>query len=153
MFLAEKLTADIPAEQFARMPKGIQTNSPAWVIGHLGLYPARILARLEGKDVPTDPQGDAMFGGGSECKDDPAGTIYPPKSELMSRFNVGMQTVIEALPDIPESALNAPNPNERMRGSFPTLGAMTAFLLGGHTMMHLGQVSAWRRCMGLGPCM
>jgi hypothetical protein len=32
----------------------------------------------------------------------------------------------------------------------PTVGAAVNFMLGGHLQMHLGQVSAWRRAMGLG---
>ena len=43
------------------------------------------------------------------------------------------------------------NPNERMRAKFPTNGAMLAFYVGGHFMLHMGQLSAWRRAVGLGP--
>jgi hypothetical protein len=32
----------------------------------------------------------------------------------------------------------------------PTIGAVANFLLSAHHMMHLGQVSAWRRAVGLG---
>jgi hypothetical protein len=39
----------------------------------------------------------------------------------------------------------------RSREMFPTLGAVVAFYLGGHVMNHLGQLSAWRRCLGLPP--
>ena len=43
-----------------------------------------------------------------------------------------------------------PNPNEgRMKELFPTIGAAVTFYLGGHVQMHLGQISAWRRAMGL----
>jgi hypothetical protein len=37
-----------------------------------------------------------------------------------------------------------------MTERFPTLGSVHAFYCGGHIMMHLGQMSAWRRMMGLG---
>ena len=44
-----------------------------------------------------------------------------------------------------------PNPSGgRMTELFPTLGSMHAFYTGGHIMMHLGQISAWRRMQGLG---
>jgi hypothetical protein len=33
---------------------------------------------------------------------------------------------------------------------FPTIGGAVNFLLVGHVQMHLGQVSTWRRVMGLG---
>jgi len=38
----------------------------------------------------------------------------------------------------------------RMTDLFPTLGSLQSFYCGGHIMMHLGQVSAWRRMMDLG---
>jgi hypothetical protein len=37
-----------------------------------------------------------------------------------------------------------------MRELFPTIGSVQAFYCGGHMMMHLGQMSAWRRMEGLG---
>ena len=43
------------------------------------------------------------------------------------------------------------NPAEgRMKELFPTIGAVSAFLLSGHQMSHFGQISAWRRFVGLG---
>ena len=33
---------------------------------------------------------------------------------------------------------------------FPTKGAALGFYVGGHFMMHMGQLSAWRRAMGMG---
>jgi hypothetical protein len=33
---------------------------------------------------------------------------------------------------------------------FPTVGGAVNFLCGGHNMMHLGQISTWRRAAGLG---
>jgi hypothetical protein len=33
--------------------------------------------------------------------------------------------------------------------NWPCIGAAFNFLLSGHVMVHMGQVSAWRRCMGL----
>ncbi|MEY4102879.1 MAG: hypothetical protein RL461_81, partial [Planctomycetota bacterium] len=36
---------------------------------------------------------------------------------------------------------------------FPVLGQAVLFLCNNHQMMHLGQISAWRRVMGLGSAM
>jgi hypothetical protein len=41
-------------------------------------------------------------------------------------------------------------PDESRRERFPTVGAATNFLLNDHLMFHAGQVSAWRRAVGLG---
>ena len=43
-----------------------------------------------------------------------------------------------------------PNPTAgRARELFPTIGAVVAFYLAGHVLNHLGQLSTWRRCIGL----
>jgi hypothetical protein len=38
-----------------------------------------------------------------------------------------------------------------MKTLFPTVGAMLAFYMDGHVLMHMGQVSAWRRMQGMPP--
>ncbi len=156
MWFADSVTASIPTDTFARMPDGIKTNSPAWVIGHLGVYPGWVLSMLAGTEAVNSSDDDMageLFGHSSQCMDDVDGTKYPGKDKLLTTFNTGMQQIIEALPGASESALNAPNPSEQMRERFPTVASLTAFMVGSHCMMHLGQVSTWRRCMGLGPCM
>jgi hypothetical protein len=45
--------------------------------------------------------------------------------------------------------LLAQHPDEKARVNWPCIGAAFNFLLSGHVMVHMGQVSAWRRCMGL----
>ena len=48
----------------------------------------------------------------------------------------------------------ADNPMEgRMKEMFPTVGVAVNFLVNNHVMMHLGQISTWRRLMGLGSAM
>ncbi len=59
--------------------------------------------------------------------------------------------VIGALRSTPNDVFQQPNPVEgRTRDLFPTIGAVQACSCGGHMMMHLGQVIAWRRMEGLG---
>jgi len=40
----------------------------------------------------------------------------------------------------------------RMSEMFPTMGSAVMFMCGSHMQMHLGQISAWRRVMGMGSC-
>ncbi|MFI4854150.1 MAG: DinB family protein [Phycisphaerales bacterium JB065] len=153
--LGQLLCADIPADQFGRRPEGVSCNTPAWVIGHLSLYPERILGFIGREDlVQSDERLNELFKAGSESPDDPDGSYYPSKQELLDRFAERTQAVIEALSTVDPEVLERENPIEgRFREMFPTIGGMVAFLLGGHTMMHLGQISTWRRCMGLGSAM
>lgn len=151
---ADLVTKDIPADQFARQPEGVSTSSPAFNIGHLATYPDKLFAMI-GRPARDVSRYSELFGAGKECRDDPAGTIYPGKDELLALFFERYNALIETLPALAESELASPNPhpNERMRELFPTVGAMLAFMLLSHTFMHLGQISTWRRIMGLGPCM
>ncbi|MBX3359063.1 MAG: DinB family protein [Phycisphaeraceae bacterium] len=153
---AEKLLAGITPEMFARQPSPggalVTTNHPAFVYGHLSLYPARLMTMI-GRDadrVPHPARFEELFKAGAECRDDPEGKIYPDMESITSHFMRGTRKAIEAIPSVDPALFAQPNPAEgRARELFPTIGAAANFVLGAHVMMHLGQVSAWRRCMGL----
>lgn len=151
MGYSEALLNGIAAKDFARLPKGINTNHPAFVYGHLSVYPDKImpeigLARLS---KPDHAKWVELFDAGKECRDDPSGTIYPSMEAIVSRYRERYAALVEALPSVDESLLWAMNPNEKARDRLPTQGARLNFYLNGHTQMHLGQVSAWRRIMGM----
>jgi hypothetical protein len=56
-----------------------------------------------------------------------------------------------ALRSTPDATFEQANPaTGRMAQLFPTLGSVQAFYCGGHLMMHLGQMSTWRRIEGMG---
>lgn len=158
---AERMLKDVPAERFARKPlvrtpegeRTIETNHPAFIYGHLALYPARILAWL-GEDVAPAAVPDAwepLFAANAPCRDDPTGTIYPPMEQITSAFFRGYDALLAALPGVDDAKLAAPTPDERYREYFPTLGEALVVLVANHVSMHMGQVSVWRRCFGLGP--
>jgi DinB superfamily len=150
--LVQAMNADIPADKFARMPDGVDTNHPAWAMGHLSIYFDMVLELLGRPELakPNDAYME-LFKNGSQCKDDPNGTIYPSKDEIMSYFVERMNTTIDAVAAADGSVLSAAN-ETMMSERFPTVGAVANFMLGHHVMMHVGQISAWRRAMGLGPC-
>lgn len=151
---AEKVLSGIKPEQFARKPKGVDANHPAWVVGHLAIYPERVLEMLDRKDlVKPFPWNEKLFDAASKCEDDPNGTIYPPMEEMTSRLYESMDRLLGALAEADDKALGRQNPSEKMRDMIPTVGGMASFLVGPHPMMHFGQVSTWRRAMGYGPCM
>ena len=157
--LADRLLADIKPETFARKPRFggtvVNTNHPAFVFGHLALYPARWLsdAGLDPKPAVT-PVGFQVFAAGQECRDDEAGTIYPPMKEIVETFKRVHTAALDQLGTLSDDKLRAPNPREgRIREMFPTLDGVLMFYVTSHMMMHLGQVSAWRRCFGLGSVM
>lgn len=153
---AERLLKDVAVGQFARFarPGGVEvkSNHPAFVLGHLALYPRRIMDHLHQPAGPTEYPAsyETLFKNGVECQDDPKGTIYPPTTELTERFFASYRAAIEAVKAAPDEVFDEPNPVEgRLRELFPTVGMAINFYLVGHVQVHLGQVSAWRRAMGL----
>ncbi len=153
---AQQLVQDVKPDHFARQPDGVKTNHPAWVYGHLGTYPDRALLPLLGRADAAEPneRWGELFGHQSECRDDPDGAIYPSMEEITSRYFSRTEAVINALAETPDETLAAPLADDHpLKERLQTVGGACDFLLGGHSMMHLGQISAWRRCMGLGPCM
>lgn len=153
---AEGLLKGVPADKFARLPEGrngpIQTNHPAFIYGHLSIYPAKTLDILGHSGVITNPAGFLeLFEAGKECRDDPEGTIYPPMETITAHFFNAHKTMFAKIAELTDEDLAQPHGLESdFAKSFPTRAAFAAFLVGPHAFTHIGQMSAWRRCMGLG---
>lgn len=158
LLYTERLIAGVTAENFGRFarPGGtvVKSNHPAFVFGHLALYPQRVLTLLglPVGETAVPANYESLFKDGVECRDDAERNIYPGKDELIQRFTDGYKAATAAIAAAPDEKLLAINPTEgRSRELFPTLGAALSFYVAGHPQMHLGQVSAWRRMMGLSP--
>lgn len=132
----------------------IESNHGAFIYGHLSLYGPRVVEQL-GADTSTItiPDGfQTLFSKDAQCQDDPQGTIYPPMEVITQFFFSGYRAAVETLRATTDETLNRPHPTGgRMAELFPTMGSMHNFYCGGHFMLHIGQMSAWRRMMGLGP--
>lgn len=153
---AERLLKDVRADQFARFAWAgqtvIESNHPAFIYGHLSLYSSTVIKSVGGDPAEFIPSErfQQLFSKDAKCVDDPDGSIYPPMDEITAALMTGHQAAIDALEAADDEVFQRENPNERMRGKFPTNGAMLGFYVGGHFMMHMGQMSAWRRAVGLG---
>jgi hypothetical protein len=157
VMFGETLLKDVKPEMFARKPvvngKTIDCNHPAWVFGHLAMYSSKV---CEWAGIPAGPTAvpagwEELFKNGTKCEDDPSGTIYPPMEALTSHFLTGYKYVISKLPEVDDAVFTKPNPaGGRMSELAPTIGGAINFMMTGHPMSHLGQVSTWRRCQGLG---
>lgn len=149
---ADALLKDMKPSEFAAMPKGVNSNHPAFCFGHLAIYPDRLLEMVgQGAKAQPDEHFVELFAAGKPCLDDPQGTIYPPMEAIVARFRQRYDLALAAVAETPDEVFERINPNEKMRERMPTIGVTASFLLGAHLMIHLGQVSVWRRCMGLGP--
>lgn len=147
---ARALLAGVDPCVAARLAQGVQSNHPAWVYGHLAWGADAAMSVLRGPDrARLAPLDRVMFDYRSRCLDDPDGRIYPALETMTTRFFALTADAISALEAAPEARLSSPNPTGVLLEEFPTVGALVAYLLVGHPMVHLGQVSAWRRHMGL----
>ncbi|MEL6497573.1 MAG: DinB family protein [Planctomycetota bacterium] len=158
MKYAEALVSDVPPPRFSRFAAGtrgpIESNHPAWIIGHLALYPGRAASMLELEaDVAVPSDWEDLFGPKSICVDDDDASRYPSRDELVGRFMAAQNSIAGAILRLDDASLARETPLERYRQRFPTLTSAVDFLLTTHAMFHLGQLSAWRRSEGLGPAM
>lgn len=153
---AQRLLTEVPADKFARFAPGqnglVESNHPAFIYGHLSLYSPRVVEQLGGDMSNLTPSDKfvELFNQDVKCVDDPDGTIYPAMAEVTERLITAQEAAIEIIGNASDDALTVPNENA-MKERFTTVGSMMAFYLSGHFMIHMGQMSAWRRMMGLGP--
>ena len=155
---AKRMLVGVTPEQFGRLasPGGqvVISNHGAFSYGHLALYGSKIVEQLGGDTSAIVPPASfaAVFSKDAQCVDDPQGTIYPAMDEITRVFFQGYEAALVALQAAPDEVFQQPNPGQgRIVELFPTMGSMHTFYCGGHLMMHLGQVSAWRRMLGLPP--
>jgi len=154
---AKRMIAGVEPNQFARFASvggtAVTSNHPAFVYGHLSLYACRIVEQLgdDASSIKPSEHYDKLFNHQATCVDDPTGTIYPAMDEIVAKCLAAYQLAIDTVLATDDEKFTVPNANEAMRGKFATNGSMHAFYIGGHFMIHMGQVSAWRRMMGMGP--
>jgi hypothetical protein len=149
---ADLLVKDIPAEKFARTP--VPTlNHPAFNMGHLSLYPNRIFLMIGRPELVVERDGYSdLFKAGVACVEQDG--RYPHKDEILEYFRERYAAVEAVLANTPDEVFQRENPLEgRMREIFPIVGVGVNFMLNNHMMSHLGQISAWRRVMGMGSVM
>ncbi len=151
----ERLLRDVPAARFPRLAAAggvtVVSNHPAFIYGHLSLYAPKVLRQI-GHPAPSVPEPfERLFSKDATCVDDPDLDRYPSREEIVEFFLEGYRMVSGALRSTPDDTFQQANPAEgRMKELFPTIGSVQAFYCGGHMMMHLGQMSCWRRIEGLG---
>lgn len=130
---------------FAQPVAGRTINHPAWIVCHLTLYRRVILDLLRG--TPFDDPIDAPFGRGSKVSADPA--AHPSPADMRGQAERLHVEVLAALDAVPAERFEAPNPLPRWRELHPRVGEQLVTLIVKHESFHLGQLSAWRRAMGL----
>lgn len=143
---AQRLVGDLGAGQWLAQPvPGVLMNHPAWVLSHLNVYAPIVSAMLRRKRF-EDPI-DHRHGQKSRVSPDVA--QYLPDLMLLEEFVRLHDEALLALEGADDPVFGEANPLERWRSVHPTIGDMLVTLMVKHESGHLGQLSAWRRAMGL----
>lgn len=143
---AKRLVADMSDETMALQPAP-GMNHAAWVLGHLACT-ADMLGAMIGLKPVCPPEWVSLCDWNSIPSSD--ASLYPAKGMLVKALEDAHAQIATALPAVPESRWSETTPLEAVRGFLPTMGDCFVFVMAAHENMHLGQVSAWRRCQGMG---
>jgi hypothetical protein len=119
-------------------------NHSAWQLGHIISSGNQMLNCLATGVAPTLPANfqDQYH---KENATENSAEKFHTKAQYLELFNKQKLALAAALEKLSDSDLDTPAP-ESMRSYAPTLG-MVALLMGGHIMMHTGQVAVLRRML------
>jgi hypothetical protein len=132
MVYARQLIGDIPDGQMCDQPvPGRVLNHPAFIIGHLA-WVSRWRAQKLGLPQVALSDWSKLFSNGN--KPLPDRSCYPAKAELLQVLEIAHARL--------SAAVAKATPEE--------LNEVAIFMTSAETL-HLGQLSAWRRAMGLEP--
>ncbi|MCC6429193.1 MAG: DinB family protein [Phycisphaerales bacterium] len=142
----QRLLGDVePGMLIAQPVQGRAINHPAWIFSHLNLY-AGIAAKMA-RGEPFDDPADHPHGAKSEPLADPS--VYDSRDALLATWARSHEDGAQALRTASDQVISAAPPVERWRTLHPTVGDMLVTLMVKHESGHLGQMSAWRRAIGL----
>ena len=137
--------ADVSDIDMVALPEGI-ANHPAWTIGHLTLV-LGMIGTVVGVPMSLPESWVKRFGPGSapEAEQD----LYEQKEVALKMLDEGRGRIVEAVSNLTDNRLDEPFPDESYRDVFPTIRHALTQVLIGHTAFHVGQISVWRKAMGL----
>jgi uncharacterized damage-inducible protein DinB len=87
------------------------------------------------------------FGTGSQPESD--ADAYARKAEVLDALADAQAQLTRAVEALSDSQLDRPFPDPAYREAFPTVRHALTQVMVGHMAYHVGQVSVWRKAMGL----
>ena len=139
------LVENIEEGKMCEQPGGI-VNHPAWTLPHL-VTGSEFAGQLLGLEPLMPQDWFAKYGRGSTPSTDPAD--YPSKTDALAALDAHHARVSAACGNVDPSLLERPTPDEDFRQVMPTVGDALVFLLAAHEAVHIGQITSWRKAMGL----
>ncbi len=147
---AAKLVEDVPQKLMSiEAGKGLE-NHPSFTLGHLATASAMTVEDLGG--VYEVPEGwKDLFqrkGPGDPRQPSKDLSLYPSKEILLAELK-HQHLKVEAIFEHADEKIFLSPFGWRFKSYFPTTLDLVAFMCISHQSMHLSQLSAWRRAMGL----
>ena len=140
-----ELVADVAPADMVAQPNGI-LNHPAWTVGHL-THSCELLGGVAGLPGWLPADFARRFGTGSVPLPDV--NQYEPKEKALAMLRDAQARVTRAVERLDDAFLDQPFPNPSHRAAFPTVRHALTQVMVGHAAMHVGQLTVWRRAMGL----
>jgi len=143
-FLREQV-ADVAASDWVAQPNGM-VNHPAWTCGHL-IFVWQLLGGVVELPRWLPDNWEQRFGSGRLPVAD--ASLYETKERLLAMLGDAQKRISQAVEQLDEAQLDKPFPDETYLEVFPTIRHALTQVLVAHTAFHIGQVSVWRKAMGL----
>jgi hypothetical protein len=132
---------DLSEQQMVEQPPEVP-NHATWTLGHMIFSCQGVAVELGVKPwLPDD--WESRFGYGSTPV--PDATHYPKKSEMLSLLSDASACLRDTLLAVDQSVLDRSLPDETM----PTMRHVLMQVVAGHSAYHAGQLSVWRRAIGM----
>ena len=147
---ARALVQGLTNDQMTSMPSNGLENHPAFTLGHLVSGSALLAEDLGGEFEMPDKWADLFLrkGPGDPRKPDPDKNKYPAKHLLLKELEDQHNKVNKLLNSLDKKKFSE-SIKWRFSSYMPTLLDIIVFMCVNHEAMHLGQLAAWRRAMGL----
>jgi hypothetical protein len=143
-YLREQVDDVLPADMVAQ-PGGI-ANHPMWTLGHVA-YACELLGGVAGLAPWLPADWARRFGTGSQPEADL--DAYPRKMEVLEVLADARARLARAVEALTDAQLDQPFPDPSYVEMFPTVRHALTQVMVGHMAYHVGQVSVWRKAMGL----
>ncbi len=146
---ARQLVLDLTEEQMTYIPSEGLVNHPAFTLGHLISGSAMLVEDLGGDfDMSNEWKKLFLRKGPGDPRLPKTGVEYPAKKDLITELSRQHDLVKGRLNKQTEEGLSK-RIKWRFNSYMPTLLDIIFFMCINHEAMHLGQLSAWRRAMGM----
>jgi len=145
-YLREQV-AEVPAADMVAQPNGVM-NHPSWVLGHL-TYVFQLIGSVIGLSQWLPDEWGQRYGTGSLPVADSG--LYETKEEALAILGDAQSRITKAVAQLDDSFLDEPFPDESYHFVFPTIRHALTQVLVAHTANHIGQLSVWRRALGMQP--